>query len=291
MSDELIVNDKQAMSALKKHGGNIVWAIILVLASYFGWQFYQKNYAKIDTAGADSYTNISTKAENLAILTQNPDAKAQADSEKTALFADIDNLASQHGDTVYAWQGLMTKARLQADGDDYKGAIETLNKAIAVPIDDKGLLAISRLELAQVQLANGETDTALATIKGEFPISFEASRLEIEGDILLAKKDNDGAKAVYQKAWDLLAERHENRALLKLKMQSLGLTPSEITPKYQVVADSQSSAAAGQIGEIAQEGGQNTAQQVAQETETATGNAETPDANKTANTKGDDKTE
>lgn len=237
MTDELITNDKQAMTALKKHGGNIVTAILVVLAIFFGWQFYQKNYAKIDTAAADSYSNISAKLDNLALLTQNPEAKAQADSEKTALFAAIDALVSTHGDTVYAWQALMAKARYQADGDDYKGAIESLNKALAVKIADEGLLAISRLQLASVQLADNQADTALATIKQPFPASFEPSRLEIEGDILLAKKDNDGAKASYQKAWGLLAERHENRALLKLKMQALGLEPAEIEPKNQVVVD------------------------------------------------------
>lgn len=226
--NELITNDKQAMSALKQHGGNIVWVIVLVLAGYFGWDYYQKNYAKIDTAAADSYTSISQTGERLL---------GQTDfKEQQALFGQIDQLVATHGQSVYAWQALMTKARLQSDGDDYKGAIDSLQKAIAVPMGDEGLVAISRLQLAQVKLADNDIDGARAMIDEPFPPSFEASRLETLGDILIAKKETDSAKTAYTDAWQLLAERHENRALLGLKLQALGVTPQPITPKYEVVA-------------------------------------------------------
>lgn len=235
MSNELITNDKQAMNALKKHGGNIVWAIIAVLALYFGWQFYQKNYAKVDTVAADSYTAIMQKSEQLILANQDPNTKVEA-SAKQDLFVQIDELVKAHGDTVYAWQALMAKARLQADDEDYKGSAKTLEQASTIAIDDLGLIAISRLELASVLLADNQLDEALAIVQGQFPEAFEPSRLEVEGDILVAKKDNEGAKTSYQKAWDILTQRNEDRALLGLKLQSLGITPEAIAPKYAVVA-------------------------------------------------------
>lgn len=223
----LVTNDKQAMAALKQHGGNIVTVILLVLAGFFGWQFYQKNYGRVDTVAADSYTAISNDSAALALAAQNPDAQASS-TNKEQLFSKIDSLVAEHGDTVYAWQALMTKARHQADSDDYAGAAVTLKAASEVPIDDEGLLAISRLQLAAVELAAGQADTALATINGTFPESFEATRLEILGDIHVAKKDDAAAKAAYEKAWEILSGRQESRALLKLKMQSLGLEPADI---------------------------------------------------------------
>lgn len=234
--DTLVVNDKQAMTALKKHGGNIVLVIVVVLAGFFGWQFYQKNYAKIDTVAADSYVAIANEQESLTLLAQNPDAKAQFDSEKDKLFAQIDTLVTAHGDSVYAWQALMTKAFYQAESEDYKNASETLIKATQVPLEDKGLLAISRLQLAEVQLANGDVEAALSTIGSDFPEAFESSRLEVLGDVYVAKKDNDNAKQAYEKAWALLSKRQENRALLKLKMQALGLEPADIEGKAAIVA-------------------------------------------------------
>lgn len=223
----LVTNDKQAMAALKQHGGNIVTVILLVLAGFFGWQFYQKNYGRVDTVAADSYTAISNDSAALVLAAENPDAQASS-TNKEQLFSKIDSLVAEHGDTVYAWQALMTKARHQADSDDYAGAAVTLKAASEVPIDDEGLLAISRLQLAAVELAAGQADTALATINGTFPESFEATRLEILGDIHVAKKDDAAAKAAYEKAWEILSGRQESRALLKLKMQSLGLEPADI---------------------------------------------------------------
>ena len=78
-------------------------------------------------------------------------------------------------------------------------------------------------------------DKALTTIEKEYPNSFEPSRLEILGDIYVAKGDEGKAKDAYNQAWELLTARQEPRALLSLKMQALGLTPAPITPKPAVV--------------------------------------------------------
>lgn len=226
MTDPLITNDKQAMTALKQHGGNIVMVILVVLLGYFGWQYYQKNYAKIDTVAADKYTTISEQ-----VVAIDP-------ADSTALqtvFIDIDALVIAHPNSVYAWQALMTKARLQADNGDYQGAADSLQTANTMGLDDKGLLAMSRLQLAEVMLANGDNDGALAMVNDSYPDGFEPSRLEILGDIYVAKDDENNAKTAYNQAWELLAKRQENRALLSLKMQALGLTPTPIAPKAVVV--------------------------------------------------------
>ncbi len=251
MTDELVTNDKQAMQALKQHGSKIVTAIALVLALFFGYQFYQKNYAKIDTTAADLYIVINQEHEALALLSQNPDSKAQAESEKQKLFANIDALVANHGDSIYAWQALMMKARYQNDAEDYKGAKDSLTKALAVPLDDQGLLTISRLQLAQVLLADGDTEGALTALNQPMPESFEASRQELLGDVYVAKKEDASAKTAYEKAWELLRVRHEERALLKLKMESLGIAVVPIEPKPAIVATPNTEMAAEQIAALA----------------------------------------
>lgn len=229
---ELVTTDKQAMSALKQHGNKIVWAIIIALAGYFGWNFYQKNYAKIDTVAADSYTLISEKNEALANQTD----KVALAKEQEALFADIDKLVAEHGKTAYAWQALMIKARHQSDGGHHGEAVTTLKQAEAINLDDAGLTAITKLRLGQSLLAAGNTDEALGIANGEFPKAFESSKQELLGDIYVQKNDIENAKKAYQVAWDGLSERGESRSLLSLKMQSLGMMPTPIAPKYQVVA-------------------------------------------------------
>ncbi len=218
---------------------------------FFGYQFYQKNYAKIDTTAADLYIVINQEHEALALLSQNPDSKAQAESEKQKLFANIDALVANHGDSIYAWQALMMKARYQNDAEDYKGAKDSLTKALAVPLDDQGLLTISRLQLAQVLLADGDTEGALTALNQPMPESFEASRQELLGDVYVAKKEDASAKTAYEKAWELLRVRHEERALLKLKMESLGIAVVPIEPKPAIVATPNTEMAAEQIAALA----------------------------------------
>ena len=116
-----------SLNALKQHGEKIIYAVLVVLAVFFGWQYYQKNYAKIDTVAADAFTSISMRDEQLLQAANNPSlddaAQKQLADEEAKLLADIDALVAEHGDTVYAWQALMIKARHQTNNDDLAGEI------------------------------------------------------------------------------------------------------------------------------------------------------------------------
>lgn len=231
--------DKQSMMALKKHGNTILTIVLVVLAAYFGWQYYQNHYAKIDTVAADAYTNISNTNEQLIMTAQNPQldeaAKKKLVDEENKLFAQIDDLVAKHGDTAYAWQGLMMKARHQVDNNDLKGAIASLQEASKIELDD-GLTAMTKIRLARVMLADGDTGSAFATANEALPQAFEASRQELLGDIYLAKNEVDNAKKAYTSAWEALRTRQENRAVLSLKLQSLGVVVQPIEPPAAVVA-------------------------------------------------------
>lgn len=115
------------------------------------------------------------------------EAKAALVESRTQLNKDIDDLVSTHGDSVYAWQALMIKARQQVDSDDFAGAGETLKKALAIDLGDAGLTAITRLRYAKTLLAAGDADAALDEAKNDMPSSFEASQQELLGDIYRRK--------------------------------------------------------------------------------------------------------
>lgn len=287
------MTDAQAASALKQHGGKIVWAIIIALSAYFGWQFYQKNYGKFDAVLADNYANISERNDALNLGLQNPDlddtAKAELAKEQAALFTDIDALVAKHGNTAYAWQALMIKARHQADSEQYKDATATLQKAVVIDVGDEGLVAIARLRLAQVLLADGDLETALTTANTAMPPAFEPSRQELLGDIYLAKGETDSAKKAYELAWQALSERQEIRSLLSLKMQSLGMTPAPITPKPSVVEVPELPQVASQTVDVAATEAKPTEAKtdVASATTDANKKSETGDAGKTPDSKND----
>ncbi|MFC0819682.1 YfgM family protein [Moraxella marmotae] len=243
--------DKQSLTALKMHGEKIIYAVLVVLAVFFSWQYYQKNYAKIDTVAADAYTSIASRDEQILQAAQNPElddaAKQKLAKEEQSLLADIDGLVAAHGDTAYAWQALMIKARHQSDSGDVKAAVATLEQAMAMPIDDEGLLAVAKIRHARAMLASGDAEGALAAAEQALPAAFEASRQELLGDVYVAKNDLDNAKKAYMSAWEALRERQENRAVLALKLQSLGVSvepiiPPQVTAKVDTAAiDNQAS--------------------------------------------------
>ncbi|GAF53905.1 LOW QUALITY PROTEIN: hypothetical protein JCM18900_12514 [Psychrobacter sp. JCM 18900] len=234
-------NADNSMQALKQYGSYIVTAILLALAAYFGWTYWQNNHARVDTVAADQYADIQQLNEEVKLASQNPDLEAEAQEaltqSRSQLDKDIDTLVSTHGESVYAWQALMIKARQQVDNDDFAAATETFKKSIAIDLGDAGLEAITRLRYAKTLLAAGDTDAALSEANNDMPSSFEASQQELLGDIYLAQDNKDSAIKSYSNAWELLRSRQETRAVLALKMESLGITAEPIAEQTSLIQE------------------------------------------------------
>ena len=227
------------MEALKNYGSYIVSAIVLALAGYFGWTYWQTHHARVDTVAADRFADIQQLSNEVTLASQNPDLEADA---KTALSAnqsklnkDIDGLVASHSKTVYAWQALMIKARQQADSNDYKAANETLKQALSIDLKDAGLTAITELRYAQTLLASGDPAAALGILQKEMPDAFDASKQELLGDVYLAQNKKEDAIKAYSNAWEILRKRQESRAVLALKMDSLGINVEPIEPPASLV--------------------------------------------------------
>ena len=124
----------------------------------------------------------------------------------------------------------MLQAKQQTDKNDLKAAAATLQKASQLTLKDDGLKAIAILRQAQVLLSDNQADAAQKRLQSPLPAAFEASKLEILGDIANQQGDKKAAATHYQKAWQLIEQRNQNnpnpqdRALLRIKMESLGLS-------------------------------------------------------------------
>lgn len=231
---KLVNDEQQSLSALKQYGGYIVSAIVLVLAGYFGWSYWQKHGGNIDTAAANDFAKIQSDQNNIETLTTQAasDTKAQAQlaTAQTNLDKDLGEFVAKHDNSVYTWQALMLQAKQQTDKNDLKAAAATLQKASQLTLKDDGLKAIAILRQAQVLLSDNQADAAQKRLQSPLPAAFEASKLEILGDIANQQGDKKAAINHYQKAWQLIEQRNQNnpnpqdRALLRIKMESLGLS-------------------------------------------------------------------
>ena len=231
---KLVNDEQQSLSALKQYGGYIVSAIMLVLAGYFGWTYWQKHGGNIDTAAANDFAKIQSDQNNIETLTTQAatDTKAQAQlaTAQTNLSKDLGEFVAKHDNSVYTWQALMLQAKQQTDKNDLKAAAATLQKASQLTLKDEGLKAIAILRQAQVLLSDNQADAAQKRLQSPLPAAFEASKLEILGDIANQQGDKKAAINHYQKAWQLIEQRNQNnpnpqdRALLRIKMESLGLS-------------------------------------------------------------------
>lgn len=231
---KLVNDEQQSLGALKQYGGYIVSAIMLVLAGYFGWSYWQKHGGNIDTAAANDFAKIQSDQNNIETLTTQAasDTKAQAQlaTAQTNLDKDLGEFVAKHDNSVYTWQALMLQAKQQTDKNDLKAAAATLQKASQLTLKDDGLKAIAILRQAQVLLSDNQADAAQKRLQSPLPAAFEASKLEILGDIANQQGDKKAAINHYQKAWQLIEQRNQNnpnpqdRALLRIKMESLGLS-------------------------------------------------------------------
>ena len=231
---KLVNDEQQSLSALKQYGGYIVSAIMLVLAGYFGWSYWQKHGGNIDTAAANDFAKIQSDQNNIETLTTQAatDTKAQAQlaTAQANLAKNLREFVAKHDNSVYTWQALMLQAKQQTDQNDLKAAAATLQKASQLTLKDDGLKAIAILRQAQVLLSDNQADAAQKRLQSPLPAAFEASKLEILGDIANQQGDKKAAINHYQKAWQLIEQRNQNnpnpqdRALLRIKMESLGLS-------------------------------------------------------------------
>ncbi|MBP2989175.1 tetratricopeptide repeat protein [Acinetobacter baumannii] len=189
-------------SFAKKYGSAMISGILIALIAFFGWEYWQKrNLALMDEANATA---------------DNPNALA-------SITASADKIVKDDIDSVQAIQTQFVLAKLAYEKQDYAAAEKALKKVENSKVKDEGLIQVVKLRLADAQLAQNKYDEALKTLSGDVDPAFKATVEELRGDIFVAKKDIDSAKKAYQAAWDSLLERKQERQILQIKLESVGV--------------------------------------------------------------------
>lgn len=200
-------------SFAKKYGSAMISGILIALIAFFGWQYWQKKTLaeqQMNTAKVQQLMDDARTAEG------NPDAFSQ-------LSATADKIVKEAPDSVQAIQTQFLMAKLAYDQQDFAAAEKALKKVENSKVKDQGLLQLVKLRLAYAQLAQKKYNEAIQNLAAVTDPAFKATADEARGDVYVAKNDRENAKKSYQSAWDTLVERKQERQILQIKLESVGV--------------------------------------------------------------------
>jgi predicted negative regulator of RcsB-dependent stress response len=201
---------------LRENAMSIAIGIVLGLVLIFGWQQWKAHRAQRAVNAAVEYQGLVDAA----------DAK-NADQVKTI----TETLRKDYSDTAYAVFAAMRGAEIANEKGDLKTASEDLEWAQA-HAGAPALKALAGLNLAKVQLAQGQADAALKTLDALPKDNYTALAGELRGDILTQLGRADDARAAYQEALAHLDAQAPNREFVQMKLDNLGAAPvAATTPK------------------------------------------------------------
>lgn len=226
-------SDEEQLEALKRwwkeNGNSLLMGVVIVLAVYFGIGRFQDSRMNESGRASDLYQQMADLAVDNMDSAISSDAFQQLQGVYTELKGD-------YADSIYSRYGALLMARFQVERNELDQAAAELQWILDNPElgflqeADAELFVIARLRLARVRLGQGDAEAALALLQSQ-PLQdeFVPGYAEVEGDVQMALGNRDAARAAYQKALVALnASGTGNPAVLRLKLQELGVNPSEL---------------------------------------------------------------
>ncbi|MDN5510765.1 tetratricopeptide repeat protein [Acinetobacter sp.] len=211
LSDEEQLDNLKSFT--KKYGSAMMSGILIALIAFFGWEYWQKK-------------NLAESQKQTAKVQQLMDDAKGASGDANAfnaLSVTADKIVKEAPDSVQAIQTQLLMAKLAYDKADYAHAERALKKVENSKLDDAGLVQVVKLRLAYAQLAQKKYDDAIKTLAAVTDPAFKATADEARGDVYVAKNDIENAKKSYMSAWDALLERKQERQILQIKLESVGV--------------------------------------------------------------------
>ena len=204
---------------VRENGLAVLAAIVIGLAAVFGWRWWQ---ARLDSA------RLAASAKYMSMV------QALERGDRSQALVDLGELEREHAGSAYTDQARLLAARVYVDNDELDKAAAELSE-VSEHSKDRDLGQIARLRLARVQISQGKTDAALATVGDAAGAGAFAARYhEVRGDALYAKGDKAGALAEYRSAQT--ADPATDAQLLNLKIADLASAAGPAVPPVPAAA-------------------------------------------------------
>lgn len=213
--------EEEQIAALKKwwneNGSSLLIGIVVALAIVFGWKAYQSGVEQDKTEASMLYQQLVSTATQTELT-------GLEESSTVGYLAE--QLKNKHQGSEYALYASLFIAKEKVAEADYDAAIAELNSVLD-STEDSRLQHIVNARLARVYSAQGRHEDGLAMLKSP-DAEFEASYLEITGDIKKRMGDTAGAIEAYKQAFELVKSEPQAQPLLAVKLSDLGVDPDEL---------------------------------------------------------------
>lgn len=199
--------DEERLEAIKRwwkeNGTAIIAGALIGLGAIWGWRLWIAHQERTAVQASTVFEQLATAA---------------ADRRLDAVRAEGARLEREFGSTPYVALGALISAKAFYEAGQVSEAIAQLERAIA-KAPDPALARLAALRLARIQYAENQLDAALKTIeRHDNSPAFAAAFAALRGDIALARGDQGGAEAAYQRAIEL---GNPLASLIRLKLDSL----------------------------------------------------------------------
>ncbi|MEM8767513.1 MAG: tetratricopeptide repeat protein [Pseudomonadota bacterium] len=199
MSDYL--TDEEQLDRLKKwweqNGLMLAGAVALAVVGVVGWNWYGESRSAEVAAASDLYV-------------------AYLEATGTEQETIAETLAAEHSGTTYHALVLLRDAQRKSAEEDFEGALEPLEAALAVVREDS-LADIIRLRMARLEQQLDRSEAALARLADVRSAGLRSQVQELKGDIHMARGERRLAHESYAAALEAAPEDAQPQ-LLELKV-------------------------------------------------------------------------
>ncbi len=189
----------------KENGTAILVGIGIGLAGLFGWQYYNES--------------AITKKETQSLAFQSAVEGLDAENGVSA----AETFVKDNADSAYAVLASLVAAQKAVEQSNFEAAKMHLSMAVSNS-PSKAIGDLARIRLARVENQLGDTAGALTTLDLVENDAYSDQVQEIKGDIYVAIKEFDKAKASYEA---VMAEQPQNR-VVEMKLSNLNYAASEV---------------------------------------------------------------
>jgi predicted negative regulator of RcsB-dependent stress response len=212
------LEEQEQLASLKafwsKYGNVLTWVVIIALASYAGYNYWNAHIRTQSTEASGLYDELLVSVQ----------AKDNVKAQRIAT-----DIKTRYESTAYAQMAAMGAAKTAFDANDLKTAKAQLQWVI--DHGDDAYKALARLRMSAVLLDEKAYDDALKMVAAVDGAQYKALAADRKGDILAAQNKLADARTAYLAALAAMDKNDPGRQLVAFKLESIGGTaPVEPRP-------------------------------------------------------------